>query len=132
MQSEGIPALEATGISLRFGGLTVLNDVSLPVNQQEIVSLIGPNGAGKSSLVNCITGFYRPQNGSVKVFGEEVLGLAPHSIAKRRVARTYQNIELFDGMTVLENLLLGRHMHMSSGPISGGIWWGESPPRGTS
>ncbi|TSD62446.1 ABC transporter ATP-binding protein [Aeromicrobium piscarium] len=126
MQPSGTPALEANGISLRFGGLTVLNDVSLEVGQRQIVSLIGPNGAGKSSLVNCITGFYRPQRGTVTVFGEDVSGLPPQKIAKHRVARTYQNIELFDGMSVLENLLLGRHMHMSSGPISGGLWWGKA------
>lgn len=126
MQPSGTPALEAKGISLRFGGLTVLNDVSLEVGRRQIVSLIGPNGAGKSSLVNCITGFYRPQRGTVRVFGEDVSGLPPQKIAKHRVARTYQNIELFDGMSVLENLLLGRHMHMSSGPISGGLWWGKA------
>lgn len=119
-------AIEVDGLSLRFGGLTVLDDVSLRVPSGGIFSLIGPNGAGKSSLVNCITGFYRPQSGTVQIFDEDVTRRSPRKIARLGVARTYQNIELFEGMTVIETLMLGRHRFLTSGPISGGIFYGKA------
>ena len=120
------PAIAVEGLSLSFGGLTVLNDVSVQVPDGKIFSLIGPNGAGKSSLVNCITGFYKQQAGTVRIFGEDVTRRSPRKIAYLGVARTYQNIELFEGMTVIETLLLGRHRFFSSGPISGGIFYGKA------
>lgn len=126
MRPAGEIAVKVESVSLRFGGLAVLNDVSMQVRRGEIFSLIGPNGAGKSSLVNCITGFYKPQEGSLSIFGKDVTRMPPYKIAGIGVARTYQNIELFEGMTVIETLLLGRHLHMSSGPISGGIYFGKA------
>lgn len=119
-------AIAVENLSLSFGGLTVLNDVSIQVPDGEIFSLIGPNGAGKSSLVNCITGFYKQQAGTVRIFGEDVTRRSPRKIAYLGVARTYQNIELFEGMTVIETLMLGRHRFFSSGPISGGIFYGKA------
>lgn len=119
-------AIAVENLSLSFGGLTVLNDVSIQVPDGEIFSLIGPNGAGKSSLVNCITGFYKQQAGTVRIFGEDVTRRSPRKIAYLGVARTYQNIELFEGMTVIETLMLGRHRFFTSGPISGGIFYGKA------
>lgn len=120
------PAVIVSDVTLEFGALRVLDEVSFAVEDGSISSLIGPNGAGKSSLVNCVTGFYRPRSGRVSVYGRDVTRMAPHRINGLGVARTYQNIELFAGMTVIETLLLGRHRHMSSGVISGGLFYGRA------
>jgi branched-chain amino acid transport system ATP-binding protein len=98
-------------INLKFGGVKALSDVSLTVHTGELVSVIGPNGAGKTSLLNSITGFYRPQQGRILFNGEEITRLSPHDIVRKGIGRTFQNIELFPGMTVLANLLLARHCH---------------------
>jgi branched-chain amino acid transport system ATP-binding protein len=98
-------------INLKFGGVKALSDVSLTVHTGELVSVIGPNGAGKTSLLNSITGFYRPQQGRILFNGEEITRLSPHNIVRKGIGRTFQNIELFPGMTVLANLLLARHSH---------------------
>jgi branched-chain amino acid transport system ATP-binding protein len=111
--------LVAEGISIAFGGVRALDDVSLAVPEGGIVALIGPNGAGKTTLFNCLTGVYRADSGDVALAGESLIGLRPHRIAERGVARTFQNIELFAYMSVLDNVLLGRHRHMSSGPLGG-------------
>ncbi len=105
------PLLQVHALTLRFGGVTALRDVSLAVHAGELVSIIGPNGAGKTSLFNCICGVYRPQRGRVLVDGWDVTRASPDVIARLGVARTFQNLELFRGMTVLENLLLGCHRH---------------------
>ena len=105
------PLLEVHGLTLRFGGVVALRDVSLEVRATELVSVIGPNGAGKTSLFNCICGLYRPQRGVVRFDGHDITRAAPDTIARMGVARTFQNLELFRGMTVLDNLLLGYHKH---------------------
>ena len=114
--------LEAKDLTLRFGGATTLNAVSFDVGRGELFAIIGPNGAGKTSTFNCISGVYRPQEGSLTLEGESLLGHAPDQIARRGVARTFQNVELFDNLTLLDNLLLGRHQKTSySWPE--GLWW---------
>ena len=89
----------------------------------QIFGLVGPNGSGKTSMVNVITGFYRPQSGSVNLFGQDVTGLKPHRIAARGVARTFQNLALFRGITVLENILLGRHVFMGASALASLFYW---------
>ncbi|RMF29551.1 MAG: ATP-binding cassette domain-containing protein, partial [Chloroflexi bacterium] len=111
---------------LHFGGVAALAGVSLEVYQGEILAIIGPNGAGKTSLLNCVSGLYRPTEGRIFFEGEEITRLPPHQIARRGIARTFQNIELFRGMTVLQNLMLGRHIHMRTGLLSGGLFWGRA------
>jgi branched-chain amino acid transport system ATP-binding protein len=106
------PALECRSIERRFGGLVALAGVDLRVEQGEIFGLVGPNGSGKTTLINAVTGFFPPQRGSILLYGEDITGLPPHRIARRGVARTFQNLALFNGMTVLDNILLGRHVHM--------------------
>jgi len=109
-------------VSLDFGGLRVLSDVSLQVQPGELLALIGPNGAGKTSVLNCMSGIYRPSAGTIR-FGDAVLtGLKPHQIAQLGVARTFQHGELFPHMTVLENLLVGRHAQIRSGILGEGIF----------
>ncbi|WP_038055811.1 ABC transporter ATP-binding protein [Thermus amyloliquefaciens] len=105
-------ALEVTHATKRFGGLVAVNDVSLSVNQGEIFSVIGPNGAGKTTFFNLLTGIYPPDEGKILLFGKDVTGLPPDRIAKEGVGRTFQNIRLFGAMTVLENLLVGMHVHI--------------------
>lgn len=111
------PLLAVKNLSLAFGGASALTDVSFDVNPGELFAVIGPNGAGKTSTFNCISGVYRPSQGSIEFGGESLLGMRPDTIAKRGIARTFQNIELFDNLTVLENLLLGRHNLISA------QWW---------
>jgi len=103
--------LEVKKIFLSFGGVMALYDVDLTVHTGELVSIIGPNGAGKTSLLNCITGYYQPQKGQILFNGEEIRGHDPHGITRKGIGRTYQNIELFPGMTVLANMLLARHLY---------------------
>src|SRR4030066_598071 len=107
--------LEVKKIILNFGGVMALHDVDLTVHTGELVSVIGPNGAGKTSLLNCITGYYHPQKGEILFNGEDVKGHHPHEITKKGIGRTYQNIELFPGMTVLANMLLARHLYCDYG-----------------
>ena len=107
--------LEVKKIFLNFGGVMALHDVDLTIHTGELVSIIGPNGAGKTSLLNCITGYYHPQKGQILFNGEEIAGLHPHEVTKRGIGRTYQNIELFPGMTVLANMLLARHLYCNYG-----------------
>jgi branched-chain amino acid transport system ATP-binding protein len=103
--------LEARNLTLRFGGITALNKIDLSVSSGELVAIIGPNGAGKTSLLNCITGYYKPQEGQIFFNGEDITRLYPHQLTRLGIGRTYQNIELFPGMTVLSNMLLARHIH---------------------
>ncbi len=110
----GTPVLEATGVTMRFGGLTAVRNVDLTVNAGEIVGLIGPNGAGKTTFFNCLTGLYVPTEGTVSYKGS-VLPPKPHLVTKAGVARTFQNIRLFANMTVLENVLVGRHTRTKEG-----------------
>ncbi len=103
-----------------------MSDVSLAIKPQSIFSVIGPNGAGKTSLLNVIGGFYKSQNGDVFFNGQDLTKIAAHNRAALGIARTFQNIELFKHMTVLENLLLGAHIHLKSGAFSGGVYWGKT------
>ena len=116
--------LEVRHVILHFRGVAALSDVSFTVEPASIHAIIGPNGAGKTSMLNCVSGVYRPQRGSIKFKGEEMLGLAPSRRTKLGLARTFQNIALFRGMTVLDNLLIGRHLHQHSGVLGGGVYWG--------
>ena len=109
------PLLEAKGLSVQFGGLKAVNDVSFEVWPNEVFSLIGPNGAGKTTIFNLISGLYRPTAGFVTFEGEKISHLAPYEIARLGIARTFQNIELFEHATVLQNLLIGRHTHRRTG-----------------
>ena len=112
------PLLELRAIGLAFAGYTVLQNVDFHVGRHAIASLIGPNGAGKTSLFNCITGFYRPQRGSVKLAGQEMLALKPHAVTRAGIARTFQNLRLFREMTVLENVMAGMHCRSRAGALS--------------
>ena len=103
--------LEVQGVTKRFGGLVAVNQVSLEVNEGEIFSVIGPNGAGKTTFFNLLTGIYTPDEGRILFLGQDITGSTPHKAAKLGIARTFQNIRLFGAMTVLENILVGRHIH---------------------
>ena len=109
--------LKVSDLSISFGGVRALRDVSLEIPKGSITAVIGPNGAGKTTLFNCVTGVYKGDKGTVQLAGRELTGLKPHRVAQLGLARTFQNIELFSRMSVLDNVLLGRHRHMTSGPI---------------
>jgi branched-chain amino acid transport system ATP-binding protein len=111
-------------VSKRFGGVRAVEDVSIAVRRGAIASIIGPNGAGKTSLLNMISGFYRPDGGSITFEGIDTTRFRPAEIAALGIARTFQNIALFGGMTVLDNIMLGRHVHMKSGLLSAFVYWG--------
>ena len=116
--------LRVEGVAKQFGGVTAVDEVSLEVQQGEILSVIGPNGAGKTSLLNMVSGFYRPDRGRIAFEGEDITNLPPSRIAERGIARTFQNIALFKGMSVLDNLMLGRHVRMKSGVFASFVYWG--------
>jgi branched-chain amino acid transport system ATP-binding protein len=116
--------LQICNLSLRFGGVAALHDVSFTAEKGTVAAIIGPNGAGKTSLLNCISGVYRPQAGAVLLDGRDVTALAPHVRTRMGIARTFQNIALFKGMSVLDNLLIGRHCHQRVGVLQGGLYWG--------
>jgi branched-chain amino acid transport system ATP-binding protein len=113
----GAPLLDVRNVTLTFAGVRALDHVSLAVPTGSLFSVIGPNGAGKTSLFNCLSGVYRPDAGSVWLDGADITGQAPHRIASRGIARTFQNLGLFDDMTVLDNMLVGRHH------LFGARWW---------
>jgi branched-chain amino acid transport system ATP-binding protein len=112
------PILAVDGLDLWFGGTHALDDVSFDVRPGEVFGIIGPNGAGKSSLLNCINGYYKPRSGRVLFHGRDLIGVRPHRIAQRGIARTFQNIELSPDATCIENVLVGRHLHIRSNPFS--------------
>ncbi len=118
--------LKVDDLRISFGGVQALVGVSLDVRRGEIFSLIGPNGAGKTVLLNCINGLYRPDGGRILFEGQDIAHLAPHKRAELGIARTFQKIELFSGMTVLDNIRLGRHLHMRAGILSGAIYAGKA------
>jgi branched-chain amino acid transport system ATP-binding protein len=122
--ADGDILLTVSGVSKHFGGVRAVEDVSLAVRRGSLTSIIGPNGAGKTSLLNIISGFYQPDRGSIRFEGREVTGLRPSAIAARGIARTFQNIALFAGMSVLDNIMLGRHVHMRAGVLSCFVYWG--------
>ncbi|MCP4681398.1 MAG: ABC transporter ATP-binding protein [Desulfobacterales bacterium] len=110
-------------LSISFGGLVAVDNISFHIKPGSIFSIIGPNGAGKTTIFNCISGIYRPDSGAILFKGEDIAGLKPYKIARKGVARTFQNIELFHRMTTMENLMLGRHIHMETGVWSGATFF---------
>ncbi|MEW6232587.1 MAG: ABC transporter ATP-binding protein [Chloroflexota bacterium] len=118
--------LTVDNIHMAFGGVAALVDVSLEVYKGEIFSIIGPNGAGKTVSLNCINGLYRPQRGKIFFEGQDITHLRPYQRASLGISRTFQKIELFQGMTVLDNIRLGRHMHMKTGLLDGMIYLGRT------
>ena len=121
--AEGAPVLEADRVSLRFGGVRALSDVSFTVGRGEIFSIIGPNGAGKTSMVNCVSGRYRPTEGRILFEGRDVTHLRPNRRAALGIGRTFQNLALFGHMTVLDNIMVGRHHLLRSGFMRGMAYW---------
>jgi len=116
-RQAGVPLLQADGVTMRFGGLTAVNNVSMTVNEGEILGLIGPNGAGKTTFFNCLTGLYKPTEGQVRLSGAE-LPPKPRAVVQAGMARTFQNIRLFANMTALENVMVGRYCRTSSGAFT--------------
>ncbi len=112
------PIFKLENISISFGGLKAVDDCSFEIRKGEIFSLIGPNGAGKTTIFNIINALYRPNQGRILLEGQDLVPLKPHQIAKRGIARTFQNIELFNEMTVLENILIGRHFFFKTGVLA--------------
>ncbi|WP_372800081.1 ABC transporter ATP-binding protein [Paracoccus seriniphilus] len=118
--------MDMRDITLRFGGVEAIKKISFDIRQGEIRAIIGPNGAGKSSMLNVISGFYNPQEGEVWFKGYRRGPMKPYEVARLGIARTFQNIALFDGMTVLDNIMTGRLNKMSSGIVKQAIWWGAA------
>jgi branched-chain amino acid transport system ATP-binding protein len=123
---EGDTLLRLEDVHMYFGKVAALSGVNLEVRKGEIHSIIGPNGAGKTVMMNCINGLYKPQRGSIYFKGQKVNDLSPHRRAQLGISRTFQKIELFGGMTVLDNIRLGRHIHLKSGILSGSIYVGKT------
>jgi len=118
--------LSCTDIQLNFGGVRALSGVSFEVTRGDIFAIIGPNGAGKSSMLNCISGVYHPQKGKVVFEENDITALPPYQRSKMGIARSFQNIALFKGMTVIDNLMIGRHLHQHAGLIQGGMFYGPA------
>ena len=123
-ESLGKPFLDIKDVSLNFGGVRAVDDFSFDARYGEIHALIGPNGAGKSTVLNCICGYYRPTGGEILLDGERIVGRRPDQVARLGVARVFQRIELFRRMTVLENIMVGRHRFIRGGFLSSGVFWG--------
>ena len=118
--------MEMKNITLRFGGVVAIEDISFDIFEGEIRAIIGPNGAGKSSMLNVISGFYHPQEGEVWFHGSKRPAMKPYQVAQQGIARTFQNIALFKGMSTLDNIMTGRMTKMKSGMVSQAIWWGKA------
>ncbi len=118
--------MEMRNITLRFGGVVAIKDISFDIREGEIRAIIGPNGAGKSSMLNVISGFYHPQEGEVWYRGERRKPMKPYQVARQGIARTFQNIALFDGMSVLDNIMTGRINQMSASFFDQAFWWGKA------
>ena len=123
-RGQGEVILDLQNISLRFGGVKALTDISFNVREHEIRSIIGPNGAGKSSMLNVINGVYHPQEGRIHFRGEERRKMEPQVAAAQGIARTFQNIALFKGMSVLDNIMTGRNLKMKSNLFQQALFWG--------
>lgn len=118
--------LRLDDLHLRFGGVTALAGVSFEVQAGDFFAIIGPNGAGKTSVFNCISGIYTPTTGHIRFKGHDIANLKPHQRATLGIARTFQNIALFKGMTVLDNIKIGRHVHLRSGALACGLYYGKA------
>lgn len=125
MESNG-PLLSVNGVTLSFGKNLVLDNVSFDVPSGTVYSIIGPNGAGKTSLLNCISGFYRPQSGAVVFRGRDLTKTPTNQIARLGVARTFQNIALYTGLNTVDNLMAARHIHMRQSALAGMLYWGPA------
>ena len=123
---EGDVLLKLENIFMAFGRVQALNGIDLEVRKGEIHSIIGPNGAGKTVMMNCINGLYHPQRGNIYYRGEEINRLSPHKRAELGIGRTFQKLELYGGMTVLDNIRMGSHIHLKSGILSGSIYAGKT------
>ena len=126
ISSEAPVQLEVDSISISFGGVQAIYNVSFKVRKGEIFSIIGPNGAGKTVTLNCISGIYKPDRGRIIFEGQDITKWPPYKRAEAGIARTFQKIELFSGMTVLDNIRLGRHVHLKSGLLSSSIYLGKT------
>jgi branched-chain amino acid transport system ATP-binding protein len=125
-ESSGTALLEAEDVTLRFGGVRALDGVSFEVRRGELFAVIGPNGAGKTSIFNCLNGVYRPQQGRITLEGVDLAKRSPPQIAAMGIARTFQNLGLFVNLSVVDNLMLGRHHLMKTGFLTGAVWWGRA------
>jgi len=125
MKTDGIQ-LHVDDVSLSFAGISALFNVTLEARQGEILAIIGPNGAGKTSLLNCINNFYRPDRGRITFEGHDLTRLPPHRIAQLGIARTFQNIALYTGLSTLDNLMAARHIHMRAGFLQSLLYWGPA------
>ncbi len=125
-QDAASPFLRLDDVHLRFGGLNALSAVSFGVKKGHIQAIIGPNGAGKTCILNCVCRFYHPYRGQIFFDGQEITKVPTHRVAQLGIARSFQNIELFRGMTVLDNIKLGHHVHMRTGFMAGGIYLGRA------
>src|SRR6266851_1243735 len=125
-KGAGMALLTLEDIHLRFGGVIALAGVNLEVNATDFFAIIGPNGAGKTSIFNCISGIYTPTRGRILFDGRDISSLKPHQRAQLRIARTFQNIALFKGMTVLDNIKIGRHIHLRSGILACSLYYGKA------
>jgi len=125
MEAPAMHHFRVENLSISFGGLKAVNNISFDVEKNSIFSIIGPNGSGKTTIYNMISGIYKPNSGRIICDGENIVGLSPDRVARKGVARTFQNIELFSNATVMDNLLLGRHIHMKTGVFSGAFLWGR-------
>ena len=122
-KSGAAPILEAAQVTLLFGGVKALNDVGFSVRDGELFSIIGPNGAGKTSIINCISGRYRPTEGTIRYRGQDITRLKPNARATLGIGRTFQNLALFQHMTVLDNIMVGRHHLLRNNFITGSLYW---------
>jgi branched-chain amino acid transport system ATP-binding protein len=126
VKSEKQVKLRIQNLSLSFGGVSALVDVSMDIRDQEILAIIGPNGAGKTALLNCINGFYKPQKGEINYNGQRITRMRPDKLAKLGIARTFQNIELYTGLTTQDNIMAARHVLMKQNFITGALYLGWS------
>jgi branched-chain amino acid transport system ATP-binding protein len=124
--AAGHAVLEAHDVELSFGGVRALRGVSFDVRHDELFAIIGPNGAGKSSIFNCLSSVYRPQSGSIEFLGRELTRMRPAEVARAGIGRMFQNIALFDTLSVLDNLMLGRHLHIRYGTFAALLWRGRA------
>ena len=125
-RQAGDVILDVRNISLRFGGVKALSDITFDVREHEIRAIIGPNGAGKSSMLNCINGVYQPQEGSISLRGKTFSKMNSHQVAEMGVARTFQNLALFKGMSVLDNIMTGRNLKMKTNLFQQALRWGAA------
>src|SRR4030042_39927 len=126
MQSDDHVKIRIENLTLSFKGIKALSDVSLDIKNNEILAIIGPNGAGKTCLLNCINGFYKPQEGAIYYEGQEITRIRPDKAAQLGLARTFQNIELYAGLSTLDNIMAARHIIMNQNFLSGGLYFGPA------